>query len=189
MPIIDGKKFACEKCIKGHRATNCTHTDRELIEIKRKGRPASQCATCRENRKLNNVHAKCECRALLQENKRRKVMPPPSVRASKSGIASLLNPCECSKSKMCVCCRPSFDRLYEKSSAQEERDTIRSLRDLAPGEGDHTTAQDLPLNTTGPSGISSSSELRRCCWITCLLDRQSLILNRKSETRRRVLTG
>ncbi|KAL9551787.1 hypothetical protein MBANPS3_004086 [Mucor bainieri] len=55
------KKFACIKCIKGHRSSKCTHDKRELIEIKRKGRPVSQCETCRLLRKTKQVHVKCVC--------------------------------------------------------------------------------------------------------------------------------
>ncbi|KAI7864498.1 copper fist DNA binding domain-containing protein [Spinellus fusiger] len=55
------KKFACLTCIKGHRSSGCLHTDRHLIEIKKKGRPVSQCAKCRERRKINQVHTKCIC--------------------------------------------------------------------------------------------------------------------------------
>ncbi|KAI8375961.1 uncharacterized protein BYT42DRAFT_497935, partial [Radiomyces spectabilis] len=45
----------------GHRSSGCRHTDRELLEIKRKGRPVSQCAECRELRKTKQVHIKCIC--------------------------------------------------------------------------------------------------------------------------------
>ncbi|KAI8642453.1 copper fist DNA binding domain-containing protein [Parasitella parasitica] len=55
------KKFACIKCIKGHRSSKCKHEKRELIEIKRKGRPVSQCESCRLLRKTKQVHIKCEC--------------------------------------------------------------------------------------------------------------------------------
>ncbi|KAI8895582.1 copper fist DNA binding domain-containing protein [Globomyces pollinis-pini] len=42
-----GKRFACQTCSKGHRATKCSHTNRTLSEIKSKGRPTSQCPSCR----------------------------------------------------------------------------------------------------------------------------------------------
>ncbi|PHZ12989.1 copper-fist-domain-containing protein [Rhizopus microsporus ATCC 52813] len=56
------KKFACISCIKGHRSSKCEHVDRELIEIKRKGRPVTQCERCRQLRKTKQMHLKCECR-------------------------------------------------------------------------------------------------------------------------------
>ncbi|KAL7415969.1 hypothetical protein BDY24DRAFT_327173, partial [Mrakia frigida] len=47
----------------GHRSSSCTHTDRPLFEIKKKGRPATQCTHCRELRKTKQVHVKCMCEA------------------------------------------------------------------------------------------------------------------------------
>ncbi|KAI8362683.1 copper fist DNA binding domain-containing protein [Choanephora cucurbitarum] len=55
------KKYACIKCIKGHRSSKCMHTERELLEVKKKGRPVSQCESCRFLRKTRHVHAKCKC--------------------------------------------------------------------------------------------------------------------------------
>lgn len=61
MPIIDGEKYACQSCIKGHRVSGCNHTDRELHHINPKGRPVKQCEHCRGARKSKSHHAKCEC--------------------------------------------------------------------------------------------------------------------------------
>ncbi|KAF8863181.1 copper-fist-domain-containing protein [Acephala macrosclerotiorum] len=50
MPVINGFKYSCEPCIRGHRATSCKHTDRILIEVRKPGRPLESCghnlATC-----------------------------------------------------------------------------------------------------------------------------------------------
>ncbi|CAK7901374.1 hypothetical protein CAAN1_23S01420 [[Candida] anglica] len=61
MVLINGVKYACERCIRGHRVTTCTHTDQPLTMIKPKGRPASQCHHCREQRKNKNLHVSCTC--------------------------------------------------------------------------------------------------------------------------------
>ncbi|KAI8146170.1 copper fist DNA binding domain-containing protein [Fennellomyces sp. T-0311] len=61
MPIINGIKFACNSCIKGHRSSHCNHVERPLFEIRRKGRPVTQCAYCRDLRKTKQVHVKCVC--------------------------------------------------------------------------------------------------------------------------------
>ncbi|KAI9318731.1 hypothetical protein BX666DRAFT_1855760, partial [Dichotomocladium elegans] len=45
----------------GHRASHCQHKDRQLIEIKKKGRPATQCTRCRELRLVRQLHVKCDC--------------------------------------------------------------------------------------------------------------------------------
>ncbi|RPD59361.1 hypothetical protein L226DRAFT_495291 [Lentinus tigrinus ALCF2SS1-7] len=61
MVLVNDKKFACESCIKGHRSSGCQHTDRPLFEVKKKGRPVSQCEKCRELRKTKRMHGKCTC--------------------------------------------------------------------------------------------------------------------------------
>ncbi|KAI8597506.1 hypothetical protein EDD21DRAFT_310721 [Dissophora ornata] len=48
-------------CIKGHRSTTCNHGERPLHEIKKKGRPSTQCAHCKELRKAKQVNARCIC--------------------------------------------------------------------------------------------------------------------------------
>ncbi|KIY45277.1 hypothetical protein FISHEDRAFT_23515, partial [Fistulina hepatica ATCC 64428] len=50
-----------QSCIKGHRSSSCSHNDRPLFEVKRKGRPPSQCQRCRELRKSRKYHSKCTC--------------------------------------------------------------------------------------------------------------------------------
>ncbi|KAF9516135.1 hypothetical protein BS47DRAFT_1292926 [Hydnum rufescens UP504] len=59
--LIDSVKYACATCIKGHRSSSCTHESRPLFEIKKKGRPVTQCVHCRELRKTKQVHVKCLC--------------------------------------------------------------------------------------------------------------------------------
>lgn len=61
MVFIDGVKYACDRCIRGHRVTSCQHTDQPLTMIKPKGRPTTQCAHCREHRKSKQLHTKCLC--------------------------------------------------------------------------------------------------------------------------------
>ncbi|GAA6060848.1 hypothetical protein JCM10212_005266 [Sporobolomyces blumeae] len=57
--LIEGIKFSCTPCIKGHRQANCNHQDRELFEVKRRGRPITACDDCRAIRKENNSHKTC----------------------------------------------------------------------------------------------------------------------------------
>ncbi|KAI0009163.1 hypothetical protein F4779DRAFT_627965 [Xylariaceae sp. FL0662B] len=59
--LIDGEKWACEACVRGHRVSNCQHADRPLQHINKKGRPVSQCQHCRAMRKSRSSHAKCDC--------------------------------------------------------------------------------------------------------------------------------
>ncbi|SMQ49851.1 unnamed protein product [Zymoseptoria tritici ST99CH_3D7] len=57
----DGTKWACQSCLKGHRVSGCTHTDRELTLVPKKGRPVTQCHHCRLERKKRSAHVKCDC--------------------------------------------------------------------------------------------------------------------------------
>ncbi|KAI9252690.1 copper fist DNA binding domain-containing protein [Helicostylum pulchrum] len=70
--LINGEKWACETCIKGHRATHCKHTDRQLVPIKKKGRPSTQCKRCRELRIVRQLHVKCNCEDQSQKLKKKK---------------------------------------------------------------------------------------------------------------------
>ncbi|KAJ7226115.1 hypothetical protein GGX14DRAFT_556863 [Mycena pura] len=120
-----------ESCIKGHRSSSCHHTDRPLFEIKKKGRPVSQCDKCRQLRQSRRVHSKCNCpqdeapsRGLLlpsSSTKSRRYIPitpslpnglrdalPASSRSlfppdSRQRVASLLNPCHCRSGWRCKC--------------------------------------------------------------------------------------
>lgn len=75
MVYIDGVKYACERCIRGHRVTTCKHTDQPLTMIKPKGRPATQCAHCREYRKSKSMHTRCVCGSNLVGNKHMQTCP------------------------------------------------------------------------------------------------------------------
>ncbi|CAK4031217.1 Copper resistance [Lecanosticta acicola] len=57
----DGTKWACQSCLKGHRVSGCTHIDRELTLVPKKGRPVTQCQHCRLERKKRSAHVKCDC--------------------------------------------------------------------------------------------------------------------------------
>ncbi|KAJ7785677.1 copper fist DNA binding domain-containing protein [Mycena metata] len=132
MVFVNNKKFACESCIKGHRSSSCHHTDRPLFEIKKKGRPVSQCEKCRELRQSRRVHSKCSCpqqeapsKGLLLPssstksrryipiipalpNGLRDAVPPTSSRSpvppdSRQRVDSLLNPCNCRSVWKCKC--------------------------------------------------------------------------------------
>lgn len=56
-------RFACSACTKGHRAAKCSHLKRKLQEVKQKGRPATQCPSCRTKREIGQGHShhKCKC--------------------------------------------------------------------------------------------------------------------------------
>jgi len=131
MVFFNDKKFACESCIKGHRSSACHHTDRPLFEIKKKGRPVSQCPKCRELRQSKKLHSKCTCdhkddAPLMQPLSSSSTSKPrfipiipalpnglkDAIAASQSSTAppdsrqrvdSLLNPCNCTDVWKCRC--------------------------------------------------------------------------------------
>ncbi|CAK5271656.1 unnamed protein product [Mycena citricolor] len=63
MVLIDTTNYACEPCIRGHRASSCTHESRPLVEVAPRGRPQTQCGHCKELRRVKQVHITCTCGA------------------------------------------------------------------------------------------------------------------------------
>ncbi|EFX05811.1 copper fist DNA-binding domain containing protein [Grosmannia clavigera kw1407] len=59
--LINGEKWACDACVRGHRVSNCQHYERPLQHINKKGRPVTQCQHCRSQRKNRSAHVKCDC--------------------------------------------------------------------------------------------------------------------------------
>ncbi|ORZ29664.1 copper fist DNA binding domain-domain-containing protein, partial [Catenaria anguillulae PL171] len=52
MLVLESLRFACDTCIRGHRSSNCAHRDRDLLELRKKGRPRhAVCAECRSSKK------------------------------------------------------------------------------------------------------------------------------------------
>ncbi|GJE94227.1 Copper-fist domain-containing protein [Phanerochaete sordida] len=128
MVFVNDKKYACESCIKGHRSSSCGHADRPLFEVKKKGRPVSQCDKCRELRKTKRMHSKCQCatekadksnmKQLAGKSKRYIPILPalpnglkdtypknddPLMSDPKSRVDNLLNPCHCKDIYSCSC--------------------------------------------------------------------------------------
>ena len=64
MVLINGVKYACERCIRGHRVTTCSHTDHPMVMVKPKGRPSTTCEYCKKlrRRKYANLVGICTCK-------------------------------------------------------------------------------------------------------------------------------
>lgn len=126
MVLLNGVKYACERCIRGHRVSSCTHTDKPLTMIKPKGRPASQCLHCRELRKLKNTHSSCSC--------------------GKKGKSSSQHStsCLCHKTSHCTC--PSKDKKDAKARRGNETNHLsdRIIKE-EPVESLLTTKEDPDL--------------------------------------------
>lgn len=148
MVLVSDKKYACETCIKGHRSSACKHTDRPLFEIKKKGRPVTQCEHCRELRKTKQVHVKCSCGSQDQgtpgaheASHSKKGMPKlPATAAFPNGLPEALETlatllpasddsdhsgetsptgCRCSSSGPCNCCTPRKPATRRRFSGAE----------------------------------------------------------------------
>lgn len=92
--LVDGQKWACEACIRGHRVSSCKHhgilpslhptpiqadlQDRPLIRIKRKGRPFATCTICHST----PCEAPTEHTRLKRESELK--APPPSAKVTPS---------------------------------------------------------------------------------------------------------
>lgn len=119
--IVSGTKHACATCIRGHRSSSCTHADRPLFEIRKKGRPVSQCPHCRDLRKIKSCHTRCECGETSAEQ-------------SKS------SKCKCHSGQPCSCAGPVQVYQYipteQSRSASTTTSASNSSRDgpKTPGE-------------------------------------------------------
>jgi len=77
-----------ESCIKGHRSSSCHHSDRPLFEIKKKGRPVSQCEKCRELRQSKKIHSKCTCNPKPDSANRGEVLASTTSKCTQLSMAS-----------------------------------------------------------------------------------------------------
>ncbi|KAI9151646.1 Copper resistance protein CRF1 [Paramyrothecium foliicola] len=123
--IIDGEKYACEACVRGHRVSNCQHSDRPLQHINKKGRPVSQCQHCRAMRKSRAAHIKCDC----GEKTSKCAHLQPTVDGHKET-------CCCNHGGRCSCGgkkEPTLDTVPESDSEGEARSASSgSARPKAP---------------------------------------------------------
>ncbi|KAJ9642251.1 hypothetical protein H2204_002620 [Knufia peltigerae] len=94
--LINGEKFACEACVRGHRVSSCHHQDRPLVHVNKKGRPVSQCQHCRGLRKARAQHVKCEChdKAHVKEE---------CPHENPSSAKTETNTCCCQHGQRCTC--------------------------------------------------------------------------------------
>ncbi|TFK31704.1 hypothetical protein BDQ12DRAFT_93825 [Crucibulum laeve] len=180
MVFISTKKYACETCIKGHRSSACKHTDRPLFEIKKKGRPVTQCEHCRELRKTKQVHVKCLCESKVESpvrpspplGKKGNIKVPESAafpnglpQALEASVAQQLaegassdsdhggihNSCSCSFGGECHCCTP------RKGAPRSKRK--QSNAQVMPGDGTSQCYRDGRVASSA-NVMARMSELR-----------------------------
>ncbi|KAI1850336.1 hypothetical protein JX266_004194 [Neoarthrinium moseri] len=75
MPIINGKKMACEPCIRGHRSTTCNHArERVMVPVRKPGRPLNECP--------HPKGSNCHCRDLTVAIPRKRKCPCGDTKSS-----------------------------------------------------------------------------------------------------------
>ncbi|KAG0672526.1 hypothetical protein C6P45_001990 [Maudiozyma exigua] len=120
MVLINGIKYACERCIRGHRVTTCNHADQPLMMIKPKGRPSTTCTYCKELRKSKGVKPPGTCTCGRQEKKRLAQKAKEEARAKAKELAG--KNCTCSKNMK----KENIDDLMQQDN------TINSITKKCP---------------------------------------------------------
>ncbi|PVG02192.1 hypothetical protein CPB86DRAFT_870483 [Serendipita vermifera] len=138
-PVIDGVKMACAACIRGHRSTSCQHTDRPLLEVRKKGRPMSQCEHCRDLRKVKQVHVRCNCRPDESEAPKRAT----KGKSAKVTPSEPHPPCDCDNTGVCTCAIP---RVTSSRNPNPRRQS-----------GQTASTADKPSKTARRESLSGSS--------------------------------
>ncbi|KAG8758683.1 hypothetical protein FRC14_007600 [Serendipita sp. 396] len=146
MPIINGVKMACASCIRGHRSTTCQHLDRPMLEVRKKGRPLTQCDHCRDLRKVRQVHVRCMCKpdeseAPKRVNKGKEKAAPTEQENSN---------CDCDNTGVCNCAVPrtAVSKTGRRFSSKSKTGELVTPVTIQP----HTS----PSRT--PDGCSSSDD-------------------------------
>ncbi|CCD27444.1 Cup2p NDAI_0K02530 [Naumovozyma dairenensis CBS 421] len=108
MILLDGDKYACDLCIRGHRASTCNHTDRRLTKLRPKGRPSTNCSHCKEIRRISNVNPSGSCSC----GKSKKSKPGDKNKIEKDSAID----CGCMSGNPCKCHTNRKDRSTNKRS-------------------------------------------------------------------------
>ncbi|KAI0307510.1 hypothetical protein B0F90DRAFT_1674318 [Multifurca ochricompacta] len=205
MVFINSRKFACESCIKGHRSSSCTHTERPLYEIKKKGRPVSQCERCRQLRNTRRVHSKCTCsdgptpktREITDKvfgTKQKRYIPivpalpnglkdaltslnttPIAPAHPRQKVASLLNPCKCDDVWTCGC------RTSTIPEALHTNGEFASATQATPATGNNT-ASSISVSSDGLETLARAAALFSSSLTSSLTRRPSAIYFNNSSS-------
>lgn len=135
MVVINGVKYACETCIRGHRAAQCTHTDGPLQMIRRKGRPSTTCGHCKELRRTKNFNPSGGCMCA-------------SARRPAVGSKEDETRCRCDEGEPCKC------HTKRKSSRKQKTGSCHSRTNHEAANSNGLGAADLEA-FLGLSGCSS----------------------------------
>lgn len=137
MVLINGVKYACERCIRGHRVTTCTHTDQPLMMIKPKGRPSTQCGYCKKQRKIRNSHTACNCSKKINS----KVHHDPS--------------CPCHLDGECTCCNKNKKNKKKEKEKELEKQAFSTSKEKSKSKKVNSTTT---TTTTAHPPVALSSQ-------------------------------
>lgn len=165
MVFIDGIKYACDRCIRGHRVSSCKHTDQPLTMIKPKGRPTTQCSHCRENRKSKQLHTKCLC-------------------GHKQGPHSSSCPCYMD-ADLCTCTKKKTGLRRTASNPPVSASTPESL---SSSTSTVTTVNTPASNNNNNNNISSEGPVRSAS-TTSLVSRKSSNLRGRTRSRNATISS
>jgi hypothetical protein len=169
MVLINGRKFACDACIRGHRASSCSHTGRQLLPVRPKGRPSSQCDTCKAKRATGSFHGKCHCSTTSEsrssssrsissaedDGKADKVAV--NGNKGKHSLETLMNPCRCKTTGICTCCKTG-------TSQENEGDQILDTESGAPCcDIQDCCSEQEARPTCSTSAQSMPTQTKSCC--------------------------
>ncbi|KAK0641079.1 hypothetical protein B0T16DRAFT_207421 [Cercophora newfieldiana] len=136
--LINGEKWACEACVRGHRVSNCQHQDRPLQHINKKGRPVSQCSHCRSMRKSRASHVKCDCGEKT-----------PKCMHLKTTVEGHKDSCCCNHGGRCTCSHkkevPTLDTVPESDSDRDASLQMKSKSSRTRRRA-NTTSSDVLLS-------------------------------------------
>ncbi|KAG0051692.1 hypothetical protein BGZ83_003438 [Gryganskiella cystojenkinii] len=132
MVFVNGQKFACATCIKGHRSTSCNHSDRPLHEIKKKGRPTTQCPHCKDLRKAKQVQVRCRCSHQDDALSSNDTPGHPGMPGSSTGVST---DCGCFSGAVCTCCRDREGHVVVKPGKSPTRAGIFRNYKVKPYRG------------------------------------------------------
>ncbi|KAK6357687.1 hypothetical protein TWF718_001995 [Orbilia javanica] len=147
--LIDGITWACETCIRGHRAANCQHIERPLQPLGRKGRPVSQCHHCRSLRHSRSLHTRCKCELM--------------ARNGASEANGKRCKCRCMEGEACTCAYKKGQTTTSKVSGPQSNLVGTDVLLQSPGssQGDSTMVQ-TPLQSRSCSDSSTPREPGHC---------------------------
>jgi hypothetical protein len=110
--------------VRGHRVSNCQHSDRPLQHINKKGRPVSQCTHCRTLRKSRSAHVRCDCGGEKSHSK---------AACTHDGETQADNCC-CSHGARCSCAlkKEHLDPVPESDSDEASSSSAQSTHKRRP---------------------------------------------------------